>query len=61
VGDGFSVTREFRGAMYRTSPSENPNHISKGVQSVTVDGQPMKGHVIPSFDGGTHQVKVVMG
>jgi len=39
----------------------NPDHICKGVKSVTVDGKAVKGNVLPIFDGGTHQVQVVMG
>jgi cellobiose phosphorylase len=58
--DGFKVTREFRGAMYHITV-ENPNHVCKGVESVTVDGQVVEGNTISILDGGTHQVRVVLG
>ncbi len=58
--DGFSVTRRYRGAMYRIAV-RNPDHVSKGVRSITVDGAPLEGGVLPVFDGGEHVVEVVLG
>jgi cellobiose phosphorylase len=59
--DGFTVTRVFRGSTYQITV-ENPGRISKGIQSVAVDGKVVGSNVIPAFDDGkTHQVKVVMG
>ena len=58
--DGFRVTREFRGAVYHVTVV-NPNHVCKGVKSMQVDGKSIEGNVLPIFDGGTHQVHVVMG
>lgn len=59
--DGFKMTRAFRGAVYQIEV-ENPDHVCKGVKSVTVDGSRIEGNVVPSFgDGATHQVKVVLG
>ena len=59
--DGYSVTREFRGAKYEIKV-ENPDHVCKGVKSLTVDGQPVTGGIIPAFkDGNTHQVVAVLG
>ncbi len=59
--DGLSATRQFRGATYDIKVS-NPNHISKGIKSVVVDGNAIEGNIIPSFgDGKTHTVEVVMG
>jgi len=58
--DGFKVTREFRGAVYDIAVV-NPDHVSKGVKSVQVDGQAIEGSVLPIFDGGAYQVHVVMG
>jgi len=54
------VTREFRGAVYDIAVV-NPDHVSKGVKSVQVDGQAIEGSVLPIFDGGAYQVHVVMG
>ncbi|MDI9501113.1 MAG: glycosyl transferase [Clostridiaceae bacterium] len=59
--DGFSVRRYFRGAVYDITIS-NPNHVSKGIKSLTIDGQEFIGNVLPIFsDGKNHKVEVVMG
>jgi cellobiose phosphorylase len=59
--DGFEVTRVFRGSTYKVR-FKNPNHVSKGVKSVLVDGKAVPGHVVPVFnDGKTHEVEVMMG
>ncbi len=59
--DGFSITRKFRGSVYDIT-IKNPNHICKGVKSVTVDGNAIEGNVLPVFtDGSTHKVEVIMG
>jgi cellobiose phosphorylase len=58
--EGFRVTRHFRGAVYEITV-RNPQHVNKGVQTVTVDGTRIEGSVVPLFeDGKTHQVEVVM-
>ncbi len=59
--DGLTISRKFRGATYDVKVS-NPNHINKGIKSVTVDGNVIEGNVLPAFgDGQTHTVEVVMG
>jgi cellobiose phosphorylase len=59
--DGFKATRIFRGATYRIDV-KNPSHVSKGVQSITLDGKKIEGKVIPDcHDGKEHAVVVVMG
>ncbi len=59
--DGFEVTRVLRGTTYKVKV-KNPNHVSKGVKSLLVDGKPVSGHVIPlSNDGKVHEVEVVLG
>lgn len=58
---GFSAARKFRGATYEIRVS-NPDGVCKGVKSVTVDGEPIDGNVLPVFgDGKVHRVEVVMG
>jgi len=58
---GFAVTRHFRGAEYHITV-ENSAGVEKGVKSITVDGNPHDGNVIPVFnDGKTHKVFAVMG
>jgi cellobiose phosphorylase len=58
--DGFAVKRQFRGATYTITVS-NPDHVSKGVKAVTVDGESIDGQIIPIFEDGEHSVDVVMG
>ena len=59
--DRFHVHRVFRGATYEIGV-QNPDHVSKGVVQVTVDGQPITGNIVPIFEGGgTHTVEVVLG
>lgn len=58
--DGYTLSRQFRGATYNIKIS-NPNHVSAGVKSMTVDGKAVEGNVIPAFDGGEHAVDVVLG
>ena len=51
----------FRGATYDIKVT-NPDHVNKGIKSVTVDGNAIEGNVLPVFgDGKTHAVEVVMG
>ncbi|OBR69456.1 glycosyl transferase [Paenibacillus oryzae] len=59
--NGFSIVREFRGNTFNIAIS-NPNGVSKGVASLTVDGKALEGNTIPvSGSGGTYQVEVVLG
>ncbi|AOZ92036.1 GH36-type glycosyl hydrolase domain-containing protein [Paenibacillus crassostreae] len=59
--DGFSITRVFRGDTFVINIT-NPNHVSKGVASVTVDGKSIEGNILPVIgDGKSHQVEVVLG
>jgi cellobiose phosphorylase len=58
--DGFTASRQYRGATYDITVS-NPDHVCKGIKSVTVDGKAIDGNVLPTFADGTHKVEVVMG
>lgn len=59
--DELNITREFRNATYQIHIT-NPNHVSKGVSRITIDGEEMEGNVLPDFnDGQTHKVEVVLG
>ena len=59
--EGFRVTRRFRGAEYDITV-RNPNHVSKGVKSVRLDGYPLDQPLLPVLeDGGQHVVEVLMG
>ncbi|SFR84187.1 GH36-type glycosyl hydrolase domain-containing protein [Anaeromicropila populeti] len=59
--NGFKVTREFRGDVFKIE-IQNPNHVSKGVVKMIVDGSEVAGNVIPVVgDGKEHSVTVIMG
>lgn len=59
--DGYKLTRKYRGNTYNIE-IENPDHVSKGIKSITVDGVKVAGKMLPVFDKNTeHTVKVIMG
>jgi cellobiose phosphorylase len=59
--DGYEVTRHFRGDVFKIT-IKNPNHVSKGVAKMNVDGKELSGNIIPVFgDGKEHKVEVIMG
>lgn len=58
---GYNVTRRFRHAWYQIEV-KNPQHVSKGIKSLTVDGKTIAGNLVPAFDDGqTHLVEIIMG
>ncbi len=59
--DGFTAVRKFRGATYNIT-IKNPDHISKGIKAVTVNGELSESNVLPVFPEGSEvSVEVVMG
>ncbi|MBN1562451.1 MAG: glycosyl transferase [Anaerolineae bacterium] len=58
--DGFTATRKFRGATYQITVT-NPDHVSKGVKSFSVDDRVIDGHIVPIFTEGQHTIEVVLG
>jgi cellobiose phosphorylase len=58
--EGFKVSRLFRGARYNITV-KNPAKVCKGVKSLTVDGKAVEGCKLPVFDGGEHEVEVILG
>ena len=57
--DGFSVTRNWRDVQYEITV-ENPEHISKGVKKLYLDGKETDS--IPVMErGSVHKVTVIMG
>ncbi|MGH7739326.1 MAG: GH36-type glycosyl hydrolase domain-containing protein [bacterium] len=57
----YEVTRDFRGASYHITV-KNPKHVSRGVQSITVNGKRIAGKVIPAQRAkGQHEVEVILG
>ena len=58
---GFTVTREFRGTVYRICV-ENPEGVRKGVKQLYVDNVLLQGNLIPpQAPGRSTEVKVIMG
>lgn len=58
--NGYKVTRKYRGATYQIEV-KNPNHVSKGVKKMVVDGKEVAGNIVPFFKDGSHTVEVVLG
>ncbi len=57
----FTITRKFRDAVYHIEV-KNPDHLEKGVASLTVDGERIEGNVIPFVEGKKeYQVVAVIG
>jgi cellobiose phosphorylase len=57
---GFTIRRLFRGAVYNIE-IVNPEHKSKGVWEMTVDGRKVESCILPLFPEGTeHNIKVTM-
>ena len=54
----FKVTRKYRGVVYNITV-KNPNNVQKGVVSMTVNGAPVEGHVIP-LDASVKEADVVV-
>ncbi len=55
------IVRRFRGTRYDVRIS-NPDGVHAGVREIRVDGEPIKGSVLPLFaDHGVHVVDVRMG
>lgn len=58
---GFTVNRKFRGAIYEIRV-ENPIGVQKGVRELYLDGERIRGNVLPVCTGGGHHtVRAVMG
>jgi len=56
----FEVTRIWREATYRIDV-RNPNHVEKGVRTITLNGVPVEGLIPRQPSGSTNTVSVVMG
>ncbi|MDD1794198.1 N,N'-diacetylchitobiose phosphorylase [Enterovibrio makurazakiensis] len=57
---GFEVNREWRGATYQIKV-ENPNSVSKGVKTITLNGEVITGAIPAQAEGSVNVVNVVMG
>ncbi|MGB5666294.1 MAG: glycosyl transferase [Maribacter sp.] len=59
--NGFKMKREFRGAKYNIE-IQNPDHVSKGIKLVYVNGIEIESNKVPILEKGKeHSVKVIMG
>ena len=60
--DGFEAKRDFRGVTYHITV-KNPDHVEKGIKSLTVNGTPVAGCVIPveMVSGSEVTVEAIMG
>ena len=57
----FKLTRTYRGTNYHIEVV-NPNHVSKGIMSMYVDGIPQEGNIIPHDASKKDvEVQVIMG
>jgi cellobiose phosphorylase len=57
----YTVTREYRGAIYHIT-IKNPSGICKGVGSLTVNGEPVQGNVVPvQAADSVNDIDVVLG
>lgn len=59
--DGYIVNRKFRGAEYKIEV-KNPDHVSKGIKCIKVNGEMISGNTIPIMpEGSLCSVEVTMG
>ena len=59
--DGFQAVRRYRGSSFHITV-KNPNHVEKGVKTMTVNGKEMNGSCIMPEDGvKEYQVEILMG
>ncbi|MDN3642266.1 glycosyl transferase [Lutimonas halocynthiae] len=59
--DGFKMQRKFRGATYQLI-IKNPDHVSKGVKELIINGKSINSNVIPLLEKGkSHTVEIIMG
>lgn len=56
----FEVTRQWRGATYNITV-QNPNAVSKGVASITINGESVEGAIPVQAEGSVNDVVVVLG
>ncbi len=59
--NGFTGIRKFRNAIYKITV-QNPEHISKGIKEMYVDGRIIDNNIVPIYnDGKEHEILVIMG
>ncbi len=58
--DGFKITRRYRGSIYHIEV-KNPDHVSKGVKEIRMNGEVVDGALLPMGEQNEYQVEVIMG
>ncbi len=58
--EGFTVERVFRGCRYRIRVA-NPQHVSRGVAALRLDGREVEGSLVPPAGGAEQAVEAVLG
>ena len=59
--DRYEVSRLYRGARYNITIL-NPDHVNRGVKSVVINGEAVKGNELPIMpDGSVNTVEVTLG
>ncbi|MGO2161902.1 MAG: GH36-type glycosyl hydrolase domain-containing protein, partial [Vibrio toranzoniae] len=56
----FEVTRQWRGATYNITV-QNPNAVSKGVTSITINGESIEGAIPVQAEGSVNDIVVALG
>jgi cellobiose phosphorylase len=57
----FEAQRWYQGSLYKIHCC-NPQHVSRGIHKVVVDGNELRGNTLPVFrDGKTHEVEITLG
>jgi N,N'-diacetylchitobiose phosphorylase len=57
---GFEIVRRWRGATFHITV-QNPQGVQRGVQSMTLDGEPATSPIPPQEPGSVHRILVTMG
>ncbi|MGL5007047.1 MAG: GH36-type glycosyl hydrolase domain-containing protein [Plesiomonas sp.] len=56
----FRIQRQWRGATFNIHV-QNPEHVSKGIKSITLNGNSINGAIPAQVEGSVHDVIVIMG
>ena len=57
----YTIDRRFRGALYHIQV-QNPDHVQKGIRTLTVNGKAVEGNIVPFEEGlKEYHVTAVMG
>ncbi len=58
--DGYKISRKYRGSLYNITV-KNPEHISKGVKKITVNGKEIEGQLLLPGEMDKYEVEVILG